>query len=63
MALKRISEVAREIGLSVKTLRSAVQRGDLRAVQLGEAENSPYRVSLDDVKAWLSAREVRRRAW
>ncbi len=59
--MKRISEVARELGLPVKTLRTAVRRGRLEAVQLGPSDNSPYRVSDHAVQQWLANHQVRRR--
>lgn len=63
MALKRLSDVARETGLPVKTLLSAIHRGHLHAVQLGAGRNSPFRVKRADVEAWLASRKAGRRAW
>lgn len=63
MALLRLSDVAKEVGLPIKALLSAIHRGDLHAVQLGSGRNSPFRVKREHIDAWLESRKRGRRAW
>lgn len=50
---KRLSEVAAELGIGVKTLREAIRRGDLKAIQPGRTESAWYYVTDSDVQSWL----------
>lgn len=63
MALLRLTDAAKTTGLPVKTLLSAIHRGDLVAVQLGVGRNSPFRVKRENLDAWLESRQRGRRAW
>jgi len=63
MALLRLTEASKTTGLPVKTLLSAIHRGDLVAVQLGVGRNSPFRVKRENLDNWLESRRRGRRAW
>lgn len=62
--LRKLSEVSRELGIGVKSLRSAIRRGELRAVKPGRAESAWLYVTDDDVQQWLEACPAKRaRPW
>ncbi|MGH3500333.1 MAG: helix-turn-helix domain-containing protein [Nocardioidaceae bacterium] len=49
-------EVAERLGLSVKTIREAIGRGDLDAFRPGGGSRSPLRVAEASVDAWIKSR-------
>lgn len=53
--LKRLSEISKETGLSVKVLRGAIRRGDLKATQPGVSESAWFYVKDSDVQDFLQA--------
>ncbi len=59
----RLSEVAAETGFPIKALLSAIHRGQLHAVQIGQGRNSPFRVSREHLDAWLQSKRAGRRAY
>lgn len=62
--LFKINHWANELGVSSKTIRRAILRGHLEAVQTGVGRNSPYRMNQSMIDDWLAGRVVRgRRLW
>lgn len=52
---KRLSEVSRELGIGVKTLRAAIRRGELRAIKPGRSESAWFYTTDSDVQHWLES--------
>ena len=55
----RPDELARQLGISVRTVMRAIRAGELRASQL--ARRGCWRIEPDDVAAWLELRANRPR--
>jgi hypothetical protein len=57
--LLTLPEASRALGISSKSLRAAIRRGDLEAIQL---TNSGWpRIAEADVRAWLAGRRIANR--
>lgn len=64
MNAKRIADWAAELKVGLKTIRRAIRRGQLNAVQFGRGPNSPFYATEADINAWLEDRKVNgRRLW
>lgn len=46
-------EVAAELGVSVATIRRAIERGELAATKLGCGRSSTVRIRRRDLEKWL----------
>jgi excisionase family DNA binding protein len=55
-----VDEVARFCGVSAKTVRRAIERGDLDAARLGD--HGALRVRPDAIDEWFARRSTRRTA-
>lgn len=58
-ALLTVPEVARLARVNPRTVRAAIERGELVAVRLGESDRGWLRVRRVDYRAWLEARSTR----
>jgi excisionase family DNA binding protein len=54
-------QVGLRLGFTGRTVRRWVRDGDLPAIKLGSARQSPLRVDADELEAWLEARHLERK--
>jgi len=50
----KVAEAAKVVGVSAKTLRKMIEKGDIKAKQFGEKPNSPYFVERESLAAWIN---------
>ena len=53
-----VARLSTKTGLSPKSVRGAIQRGDLRATRRGEGPRAPFLISAEDAREWLRGKRA-----
>ena len=53
------AEACKRLGVSRETFRKLIKTGELKAHKVGPGRNSPYRISEDEIAAYITRQTVK----